>query len=142
MDWVYLLNSFHGRIGRQTFWIAMSAVVVANVAACYLAEKIDGERLSAIVDVAFTYPQFAIAAKRGHDCGLPVWVLGIFFAVNAVLDLLVVLGLAGTNQEPSAILLTLELPFMVVLIALLIELGCRKGPAGPNQYGPDPLGKS
>ena len=37
MDWPYLLNSFHGRIGRQTFWIAMLVVIVANFLACYVA---------------------------------------------------------------------------------------------------------
>ena len=40
MDWVYLLNGFHGRIGRRTFWIAMGAIYVLNVLACLLAGQI------------------------------------------------------------------------------------------------------
>ena len=30
-------------------------------------------------------------------------------------------------------------PFGVFGIALLVELGFRRGTVGPNQYGPDPL---
>jgi uncharacterized membrane protein YhaH (DUF805 family) len=138
MDWLYLFNSFEGRIGRQTFWIAFGAAAVANVLACYVAGQLDGERLSAIVDLAFTYPQFAVAAKRAHDRNLPIWVLIIFFAINAVLDLFDVLGLSGTPEQPSTAVLVIGLPFTVFGLALLIELGFRKGAAGPNRYGPEP----
>ena len=44
MNWVYLLNSFEGRIGRQTFWIAMVVVGIANVLACLIAQEFGGER--------------------------------------------------------------------------------------------------
>jgi uncharacterized membrane protein YhaH (DUF805 family) len=73
MDWAYLLNSFHGRIGRQSFWIAMAALTVAELFCHALAEGIQGDRLSAIVDLAFTYPEFAVAVKRGHDRNMPLW---------------------------------------------------------------------
>jgi len=142
MDWLYLLNSFEGRIGRQTFWIAMGAVAVVNVLACYVAQEMAGERLSAIVDLAFTYPEFAIAAKRCHDRNLPIWLLAIFFVANGVLDLITVLGLAGTSDEPSTLSLVVALPFTVFGIALLVELGFRRGTKGPNPHGPDPLMRS
>ena len=139
MDWNFLLNSFHGRIGRQTFWIAMGAIAVTNVLACLVAGQIQGERLSAIVDLAFTYPEFAIALKRAHDRGLPVWLLIIFFSANGVLDLLDVLGWGGSAEQPSMLSLAIAIPFTVFGLALLIELGFRRGTIGPNQYGPDPL---
>jgi uncharacterized membrane protein YhaH (DUF805 family) len=139
MDWLYLLNSFDGRISRKPFWIAFSAVTVANLAACYVADQIDGDRLSAIVDLAFTYPQFAIAAKRAHDRELPIWLLIVFFVANAVLDLLDVLGLSGTGDNPSMLSMAVALLFVVLAVALLIELGFRKGTPGPNRFGPDPL---
>ena len=142
MDWNYLLNGFHGRIGRQTFWMAMSVVYVANVLACLAADQIQGDRLSAIVDLAFTYPEFAVAVKRAHDRDLPVWLLIIFFAANGILDLFSVLGWPVTVEEPSWPLLAVLVPFGVLGIALLIELGFRRGTVGPNQYGPDPLAKS
>jgi uncharacterized membrane protein YhaH (DUF805 family) len=139
MDWAYLLNGFHGRIGRRTFWIAMGAITITNVLACLVAGQIEGERLSAIVDLAFTYPEFAIALKRAHDRGLPVWLLIIFFTANGVLDLLDVLGWGGSANQPSMLSLAIAIPFTVFGLALLIELGFRRGTIGPNQYGPDPL---
>jgi len=139
MDWAYLLNSFDGRISRKTFWIAIGAVTVAEIFGHIFAEQIQGDRLSAIVDLAFTYPEFAIAVKRGHDRNTPLWLLIAFFGASAVLDLLAVLEMTGTEDEPSMLSLALALPFTVLGLALLVELGFRKGISGPNQYGPDPL---
>ena len=102
MDWAYLFNGFHGRIGRQTFWIAMGVVTVAEIFGHFIAEQIQGDRLSAIVDLAFTYPEFAVAAKRGQDRNMPLWLIGAFFAAGVLLDLLTVVGLAGTDDAPSA----------------------------------------
>ena len=139
MDWSYLLNSFDGRISRKTFWIAMGAVTVAEIFGHILAEEIQGDRLSAIVDLAYTYPEFAIAVKRGHDRNMPLWLLIVFFGASAVLDLLTVLELTGTDDEPSLLSLVIAVPFTVLGVALLVELGFRRGTIGPNQYGPDPL---
>jgi uncharacterized membrane protein YhaH (DUF805 family) len=139
MDWLYLLDSFNGRISRKPFWIAFGIVGVANLLVYYLAEAIDGDRLSAIFDLAFTYPQFAIAAKRGHDRNLPPWLVGVVFALSVVLDLLVVLDLAGSKDEPNAVAVVLSVSMLVLGLALLIELGFRRGTLGPNRYGPDPL---
>jgi len=141
MDWAYLLNGFHGRIGRQTFWIAMGVVAAAEIVCHLVAERIEGDRLSAIVDLAFAYPEFAIAVKRSHDRNLPVWIPGIFFAAGALLDLFTVLGWGGTAEEPSTISLVVAVPFTLFGLGLLVELGLRKGTQGPNQYGPDPLNK-
>jgi len=142
MDWAYLLNGFHGRIGRQTFWIAMGVVAAAEIVGHLIANQIEGDRLGAIVDLAFTYPEFAIAVKRGRDRNLPVWLLAVFFSAGALLDLLTVLGWAGTDTEPSMLALVFAVPFTVVGLALLVELGFRRGTVGPNRYGPDPLARS
>ena len=139
MDWVYLFNSFDGRISRQTFWIGIAVLLVAEITAHLAAEALQGERLSAIVDLAFTYPEFAIAAKRAHDRDLPIWILIIFFGGGAVLDLLTVLNLTGSTEQPSVLSLFIAVPFTVLLVALMIELGLRRGTIGPNRYGPDPV---
>ena len=139
MDWVYLLTSFEGRIGRKTFWIAIVVLVAAEILAHFIAETLQGDRLSAIIDLAFTYPEFAIAAKRANDRDLPIWILIVFFGGGAVLDLLTVLGLAGSNEQPSMVSLFIAIPFTVMLVALMIELGLRRGTIGPNRYGPDPV---
>jgi uncharacterized membrane protein YhaH (DUF805 family) len=139
MNWLYLFNSFHGRIGRQPFWFALILTIVAQLAGQAIADQLQGDRLSAIVDLVFTYPQFAVTIKRAHDRNMPDWVLIAFFAANAFLDLLVVLDLAGTNEHPNLLSLAVAIPLTVVGVALLVELGFRKGTEGPNQYGPDPL---
>jgi uncharacterized membrane protein YhaH (DUF805 family) len=142
MDWVYLLNGFHGRIGRQTFWFAMGVLAVAEIMSHLVAEQVQGDRLSAIVDLAFTYPEFAVATKRAHDRNLPVWLLAIFFGAGALLDLFTVLDLAGTDEAPSMLSLVFAVPFTVFGLALLVELGFRRGTVGPNPNGPDPLART
>jgi uncharacterized membrane protein YhaH (DUF805 family) len=139
MDWVYLLSSFEGRISRKTFWIAIAVLIAAELAGYLIAQALQGDRLGAIVDLAFVYPEFAIAAKRAHDRDLPIWILVVFFGGGAVLDLLTVLELSGGNDQPSLMSLMIAVPFTVLLVALLIELGFRRGTVGPNQYGPDPV---
>ena len=139
MDWRYLLDAFHGRIGRQTFWIALIAVLILNVLACYVAQQFGGDKLNAVVDLIFTYPEFAIAVKRGNDRNIPLWPVAVFFAGSVLLDLIAVLGLAGTAEQPSTLSYAITVPFTILGIGLLVELGFRKGTAGPNRYGPDPL---
>ncbi|HEV3159637.1 MAG TPA: DUF805 domain-containing protein [Xanthobacteraceae bacterium] len=139
MDWAYLLNSFEGRISRKTFWIGMAVLVSAEILGHLVAQTLQGDRLSAIVDLAFTYPEFAIATKRAHDRDLPIWILIVFFGGGAMLDLLTVLQLTGSDEQPSGLSLVIAVPFTVLLVALLIELGFRRGTIGPNQYGPDPV---
>ncbi len=141
MDWAHLLNGFHGRIGRQTFWFAMGVLAIAEIFGHLIAEQVQGDRLSAIVDLAFTYPEFAVAAKRANDRNLPIWLLIIFFGAGALLDLFTVLGLAGNDEAPSMLSLVIAVPFTVFGLALLVELGFRRGTVGPNPNGPDPLAK-
>jgi uncharacterized membrane protein YhaH (DUF805 family) len=139
MDWNYLLNSFNGRISRTTFWIAFGAVIVVELLCDVIAYQAEGDRLTAIVDLAFTYPEFAIAVKRGQDRNMPLWLLGIFFGAGVLLDLLTVLGLAGTSESPNLIARVIGFPTVIFGLALLADLGFRRGTRGPNRYGPDPL---
>jgi len=142
MDWVYLFTRFDGRIGRQSFWIAIAILAVAELLSHFLAEQLQGDRLSAIIDLAYVYPEFAVAAKRAHDRNLPLWLLIVFFGASAFLDLLTVMEMTGTDEQPSMISILIALPFTVLGLALLVELGFRRGTVGPNPYGPDPVGRS
>lgn len=141
MDWRYLLDGFHGRIGRQTFWIALGIVLAANAVACYAAQQIGGDKLSAVVDLVFTYPEFAIAVKRGNDRAMPLWPIALFFGGSVLLDFLAVLGSTGTAEQPNALSYAIAVPFTILGLGLLAELGFRKGTSGPNPYGPDPLAR-
>ncbi|EJW10244.1 hypothetical protein A33M_0257 [Rhodovulum sp. PH10] len=139
MDWRYLLFEFDGRIGRRPFWAAFVAVSTAEFACHVIAAALEGERLSAIVSLAFSYPEFAVLAKRAHDRALPTLLPGIFFGISVLIDFVFVIGAAGTPEAPSPLFMLLSVPWLVFAIALLIDLGFRRGTPGPNRYGPDPL---
>jgi uncharacterized membrane protein YhaH (DUF805 family) len=82
IDWVALFNSFDGRISRKQFWMAMGVLIVAELIGNFVGAVIGGDRLTAIIDLAFTYPEFAVAVKRGHDRNTPLWLLVTFFGAN------------------------------------------------------------
>ena len=139
MDWVYLFTAVHGRISRQPFLIACGVLTLVEIAGQWLAYRIQGDRLAILVDLAFTYPEFALSVKRANDRNLPLWLLGIFFATSVMLDLFSVVGWAGTDASPSTLAYAIAIPFTAFGIALLVELGFRKGTVGPNPHGRDPL---
>ena len=138
MDWVHLFTSFDGRISRQPFWIALAAFLVIDVASTLTIEQ---DRLSAVLDLVLTYPQFAVCAKRGHDRNTASWVVGLFFALGVVLDLMILGGwIAKTNlSNPTPLVYALLVPLGILGLALIVDLGFRRGTVGPNRYGPDPL---
>src|SRR5262245_9349823 len=140
MDWVHLFTSFDGRISRQPFWIAW-AVFIAIEIIIAMATNDDSARLNAVLDLVLTYPQFAVCAKRGHDRNTPMWVVGLFFALSAVVDLLLLAGLATPSdlKSQTPLVLVFAIPFGILALALIVDLGFRRGTAGPNRYGPDPL---
>jgi len=139
MDWKHLLLSFEGRISRQTFWIGFAVLFAAEIAAQSFAQRIDGERLGAIVDLAFTYPEFALFIKRANDRNTPIWVLGMFFAVGVLLNFLSIVGWAGTPDERTPQFMLILAVWAIFALALLVDLGFRAGVPGRNQFGPDPL---
>jgi uncharacterized membrane protein YhaH (DUF805 family) len=139
MDWAFLYTSFEGRISRQTFWIAVAILSVIELTVNLIAEQLQADRLSAIIDLALVYPEFAVALKRAHDRNMPILFLIAFFIGNAILDFLTVVQMAIVDGQPTAPAILISVPFTILFFFLLVELGFRKGVDGPNQYGPDPL---
>lgn len=139
MNWIALFTSFEGRIGRKQFWIGMIALGVIEAIATLLQPD---ERIAAVIDLVILYPEFAVCAKRGHDRNIPTWVVGAFFALSVLLDLLILAGMArpadSTGANPYLTFL-LILPMSIFALILLIDLGFRRGTVGPNRFGPDPL---
>jgi uncharacterized membrane protein YhaH (DUF805 family) len=151
-------SSLDGRTGRKTFSLLSVAVLAAQflvlfiglfVAAILLPDP--SERSSAedwwseFVILAGLYPQFVIDVKRGHDRNIPFWVIGVFYAAIIVRYVLTRLGwLVMSPQQAVFSVRDLSSYIMIMLLgvaglALLVELGFRRGTIGPNQYGPDPL---
>ncbi len=120
MDWRYLLDSFDGRIGRKTFWIAMGVVGVAECAGVPRRQHIQGDKLNAIVDLVFNYPEFAIAVKRGHDRNLPIWLLSAFLRRQRAARPVHGARLGRHRRRSRASLaLVIAVPFTVLGLALL-----------------------
>ncbi len=140
MNWtyaIYLFTSFQGRINREPFWIAFGILAALETATQLLAYQIEGDKLSAIFELALTYPEFALAAKRANDRNLSPWVVALFFAVNVALDLFTLAN--GTIDATDPINDVILIPFTLLAVVLLVELGFRRGTSGPNRFGPDPL---
>ena len=139
MDWVHLFTSFEGRITRQPFWIGVAVFIAIEIAISFSGG--DDARWGSALDLVLTYPEFAVCAKRGHDRNTPIWVVGLFFALNAIVELLLLGGLITVSDLRSQTLLAqaFAISLVVLGLALIIDLGFRRGTVGPNRYGPDPL---
>jgi uncharacterized membrane protein YhaH (DUF805 family) len=139
MDWIHLFTSFEGRISRKPFWIAFMVFVAAEIAIALATQEND--RAAALADLALIYPEFAVCAKRGHDRNTPSWLIGLFFALAALFDLLLFAGwITSTSlKAPTTFVLLLVVTIGLFALVLLIDLGFRRGTRGPNDYGPDPL---
>ena len=137
---IYLLTGLHGRISRLPFWIGVAVLVVAELAGQALAYRIEGERLSVIVDLAFTYPEFAVMVKRANDRNLPTWLIGLFFAGIVLLDFLILQTANGRINSANPVLAMIFYSWAAFGLVLIADLGFRRGTVGPNRFGPDPLG--
>lgn len=158
MKWIRFFGNFEGRIPRKTFWLAnivvfVFEVIVAAIAAASVegfAGETAGDMTMHIVTFAFLYPQFVIALKRAHDLEMSSQVIYAWYIVLAVYSVLV--RFAGwlwinlTQNIYSLVVLAFVFVFIfvvgIVSLALLIELGFRRGTRGSNRFGPDPLAKA
>jgi uncharacterized membrane protein YhaH (DUF805 family) len=137
MDWIYLFTSFSGRISRQPFWIGFGILFAAELATQQLASRAQEDTLATILDLAFAYPEFALAVKRTNDRNLSPWVFGFFLAINVALGLFTLLN--GNLDANNPINDTMAYLLGFFALVLLIELGFRRGTSGPNRFGSDPL---
>jgi uncharacterized membrane protein YhaH (DUF805 family) len=139
MNWVHLFTSFEGRITRQPFWIAWAVFIAIEIVISFSGG--DDARWTTVLDFVLTYPQLAVCAKRGHDRNSPIWVVGLFFAIGAAFDVLLLGGwmTSADMANPTPLMLAFLIPYAVFGLALIIDLGFRRGTVGPNRYGPDPL---
>jgi uncharacterized membrane protein YhaH (DUF805 family) len=149
MDFNYLFTSLDGRINRAKWWagvviIAIVGIVVGLIVGLVLGDTVAGRIVIFIVQLILLYPGYAVSAKRFQDRDKPAMYALVGIAIGLLYSLLAMFGVVGA-REPGQIG-ALDWVFMLAFIAVgiwyLIELGILKGTAGPNQYGPDPLGAS
>lgn len=143
-DWKAILFSFKGRLNRAKYWLIN---ILSNLVGSFalalttgLMEKSGGASNPAFwigfvasLSLAFVFIWIVLAmiVKRLHDRGKSGWWLLAFFGPP-----LAVGTLASADPSLNWFAFPVVIGFVVWAI---VELGCLKGTAGPNAYGPDPI---
>jgi len=142
MDYKVLLFGYDRRINRAKYWLAWGLWLAASLAVIvttFLLGILFGPWVSVIIlcltlilGLLGIMSWIAVGLKRLHDRDKSGWWLLLFYLGPAVLDAMGQLAGGGG--------VIFRLAASAVSIWGLIELGCLPGTAGPNRYGPDPLG--
>jgi uncharacterized membrane protein YhaH (DUF805 family) len=145
---INLLLGFEGRISRMQFWIGMLITAAIELILMFVFDvpyfpaelKPASVRLIEFaIQLVTIYPTAAIVVKRLHDRNQPgfysIWLLGLIMLV-AFTNLF---GLTDDPKNPNWLDWILGLCTIVIGLAFLFELGFRRGTAGENRFGPDPL---
>lgn len=145
MDFAYLYTSFDGRINRKPFWMAVLLIIVVSVVVSIAIGLMLGLQSRAfkifglLWQLALLYPSLAVMVKRLHDRDRPDYFAYIMIAPSLVTAITNAIGITGDPLNQNALDYLLGILTLAVGIWALIELGCLRGTAGPNRYGPDPL---
>ena len=138
MDWHYLFISLDGRINRQPYWIGAILVAIAGLLIQYLALMTLGPLAALVIGLICLYPSFALMLKRAHDRNRPTWLIAIFFGLMAAATLLRPDDVDNMTETPTLFVL-IAIPWILLSLFFLVDLGFLRGTRGPNRYGPDPL---
>ena len=148
MDFVRLLISPDGRISRASFWIAWLIILAVE---CVLrlalgvpfaptpSDPFPTRLLSFLIEVALFYPSIAIMVKRLHDRNQSGEITGWLIVPYSVLMLTNLLGMSGDPDHRGMVETLLLVATGIIMLAFMVDLGFRRGTAGANRYGPDPL---
>lgn len=159
MDLRSVLFSFHGRINRFKYWLALLFTFASMLCVLILATLLfgsghgksifalgelvrisgrpTGDALSWILTILMTgfavWILSATTIKRLHDRDKSGW------WIIPLLIVPILLGKIDDRLDASAIETVIGFAGLVLCLWGFFELGCHKGTAGPNRFGPDPL---
>jgi uncharacterized membrane protein YhaH (DUF805 family) len=150
MDWPSLLFSFRGRINRAKYWLALLVFLVADIVlelvGWALGDGVTFRFLSLVVNPAVLVATMAVAIKRLHDRDRSGWWLLLFYGGPGVV---IIIGGFIFWAAADAVGMTAAWANLGLRLCLLggfaltiwgfVEIGCRRGTAGYNRFGPDPL---
>lgn len=141
MDWIKPYLRFRGRVNRKPYWLISLSLfgvyLVAFVLGVFM--PVVGPVAAAIVIIGALWVALATLVRRLHDRGKGAWWLIPMYVPMLVLSVLA-LAVEGAGEVGAAAgLNALTLPFS---IWVFIELGCLRGTAADNRFGPDPLDPS
>ncbi len=136
-----------GRINRARYWLSLFKLCLAGLLVTVVLFTAAGlaAPLFVLMVIVVLIPWllwgFAIHTERLHDRDKSAWWLVIFCLLPRVLGQLTeVTRFAG----PTGLMLrcAIELAGFALVIWGFVEIGCLRGTAGSNTYGPDPLAKA
>lgn len=146
-DLLEFLFGASGRISRAKYWRSVLISVGAGLMAAVILFTAAGIAaplfIIAVVVVLFPWLLWNVSftTERLHDRDKSAWWLVVFYVVPGVLGELAKLtwfaGTAGT-----VLYTILALAAFALTIWGFVEIGCLRGTAGTNGYGPDPLLRS
>jgi uncharacterized membrane protein YhaH (DUF805 family) len=76
--------------------------------------------------------------KRAHDRNRPTWLIAIFFGLMAAATLVRPDDIDNMTEAPTLFMIV-AIPWILLSLFFLVDLGFLRGTQGPNRYGPDPL---
>lgn len=156
MSWGDVFFGFKGRLNRKTYWLASIAASIAalafNALLCVMATgdlfapavwQRPADRIALWLPVWLAYfaflawPASALAIKRFHDRGRPIWIWFVYFAMSVVLTAIPARESAGSS--PSFFSQIVLVMLMAFGIYIFLQLYVLRGEVGDNAHGPDPL---
>ena len=160
MDFTYLFTSLNGRINRAKWWVGEVILLVIFCAAALIANQTTiGQTTSAtLIWIVLYLPKYFLAAKRFQDRNKPGKTALYGYVPSAIAAAL--LGFGPGLDKPQIRELEIgdivisyrwntnllgTICFVVlisVMVWFLIALGMRKGTAGWNRFGRDPLART
>jgi uncharacterized membrane protein YhaH (DUF805 family) len=153
MNFLKLLFSFFGRIGRTVYWCGLVVNLLSVVTIFFIADSIflrsEGsasaliakQGLLATAAIAFTVSMASLHVRRMHDRGLIGWLgLAGFLALSLCVYWI---GRPLADKFPFGLYSIDDLfyagPAIGLLIFILFQFGVVRGQKGANRFGPDPL---
>jgi uncharacterized membrane protein YhaH (DUF805 family) len=135
-----------GRINRAKYWRSVVLFGVAGLLAAVILFTAAGIAAPLIIMVVLVFIPWllwgiSITTERLHDRDKSAWWLVVFYLVPGVFGQLAnTVWFAGTAG--AALQYVLALAGLAPSIWGFVEIGCLRGTAGMNAYGPDPLTRS
>jgi uncharacterized membrane protein YhaH (DUF805 family) len=150
MDWKYLLTSFEGRIGRQSWWLGTIAMIILSLILYFVLSAVLGTGMTAmmadpqkmlepgyldgvmrmaaiqqlITIAVIGFPATALMAKRLNDRNRPTWLKWVFW-LPTILGL--VLGLTGlaytTTDMGNGVMMPTPTSIMTLLGFVSLAIG-------------------
>jgi uncharacterized membrane protein YhaH (DUF805 family) len=135
-----------GRINRAKYWRSLLVFIGAGLLVGVILLTAAGLAaplcilMLVVVFIPWLLWGFAFHTERLHDRGKSAWWLLMFYAVPGVLG-----HLAKGAWHAGAAGIGLHYILVLAAFALsiwgFVEIGCLRGSAEPNRYGPNPLSR-